>query len=1055
MSQQPHLEESPEGRARHDSQDQPNHLNAKATQSALAIPEIILLISRYLDQQALAVCLRVCRQWQNVLHYQLWEVVEKRTGKWHWSGSAPWGPTLPLSCGNARYLRKLVLNIDGNTYSSIGLNSMHYPNLSELTVTTTRVYTIDNFHQFIDECLSPFIEQHQAGLKKLVLRVDEIKSLSDAMTSCSHLESLTARHSYFEYQEPDNWMDWYAAQGCRLKSLAIAGMRFVSPPFSFVMTETMTALLAKASDSTLQNLDLATGYPNDKALFLVMKSPDLRRLCWPGSGTIARLAKALEDNPSRSFCQKLESLSIPGQEDMDPADFQRVMKSLPSLTELNLEGGSGPITPSLMTLRLRKLRIDAFKEDPSTMIQDILCSVPTLEVLTVECMSESTILEDPRPWICTGLRELTTGIIVYSGIEGHGLIMDRLATLEKLERLTVLPAPYIFKKPSSINGAQARNMQLTLEMGLDRLSTLKQLRALKVADPTTEWGGDEAKWALKNWDRLIDLDVLADSAAVVLLYHRFHIHSIMPRQQCLEGLQRGRPQHEPQRQERRLNVTPPHGPLSIPELLDLTGRYLDRYSLAMCLRVCRQWRKVLHCQLWEVIEKRTGGWNWPGSVSRGPTLPLSSENASHLRKLVLRIDTSSDSSLDLNSMHYPNLSELTVSTLSAYEVDRLRRFLHDCLSPFIVQHQTSLKKLVLFVDEMKPLTDALLTCSRLESLTAWFQPTGQKQYFLGEKHQSDRWMEWYEAQGRRLKSLSFMGTRVGSLSAKLEMGEAMAAHLAKASESTLQDLELAIEYPTDKGLFLVMKSPNLKRLYWPGSRTIARLAKAFENDPQGSFCQKLESLSIPNLEDLDPADFQRVMKSLPSLTDLYLPKVCPHLATLKLRKLRIDECKEDSTTMVQDILCSMPTLEVLTADCVSESAIQEDPRPWICRGLRELTTAIIVSSGINGHRSIMERLATLERLEKLSVLSTRCISKNPRGANDAKAVNMQLTLAEGLDRLSTLRQLRAFKVADTTTRWGADEAKWALKNWGRLIDLDVFGDCEVIVFLHHRLRKIS
>jgi len=211
------------------------------------------------------------------------------------------------------------------------------------------------------------------------------------------------------------------------------------------------------------------------------------------------------------------------------------------------------------------------------------------------------------------------------------------------------------------------------------------------------------------------------------------------------------------------------------------------------------------------------------------------------------------------------------------------------------------------------------------------------------------------------------------------------------------------------------------------------------------------------------------MESLPASKDLDLKRssapgtiarlIPDYLTTLRLRKLRIDECLWASPVVVQNILCSMPSLEVLIADCVLDIAIQEDPRPWVCTGLRELTTEFVFRCGSEGDTLILERLATMDRLESLTVQQGNWSRlRSWTEYSDWRYTDiesMPLSLERGLDQLRALRELRSLRVKDRVTRWGKDEAQWALENWVHLIRLDIAVDQEAGVLLQHRLVPIQ
>jgi len=286
----------------------------------------------------------------------------------------------------------------------------------------------------------------------------------------------------------------------------------------------METLWSRASVSSLQSVELQAAYPTRKALVLVMKSPELRRLCWLGCGTITQLAKVFEKSPQGLFCQKLESLSVQNHERLVLADFKQVMESLPALMDLKMAGFgiiSGDIRSYLTTLiRLRKLSIDGCRWATPDVVQNILCSMPYLEVFVADSLSNNAIEEDARPWVCTGLKKLTVSFTILSGpllskATVEAKMMDRLSQLQGLERLK-LPKGVVFTPPNGLGNDQLR---FQMESGLDRLKTLKRLQIFE-APVGQWWEEDEARWALENWTQLRELDVDMDTKAKELLGHR-------------------------------------------------------------------------------------------------------------------------------------------------------------------------------------------------------------------------------------------------------------------------------------------------------------------------------------------------------------------------------------------------------------------------------------------------------------------------------------------------------------------------------------------------------
>ncbi|GJJ74670.1 hypothetical protein EMPS_07028 [Entomortierella parvispora] len=533
--------------------------------------------------------------------------------------------------------------------------------------------------------------------------------------------------------------------------------------------------------------------------------------------------------------------------------------------------------------------------------------------------------------------------------------------------------------------------------------------------------------------------------------------SIMPKQQRLEEAQQDQPLHDSQQHQDLLHGISPSSPLAISEILDLIAQFLDRHSLVLCLRVCHQWYQVFSWRVWEVVTMRTGKGGGPYfQILYPPTLDLISINANHIRKLVLRVYPGDIRFLGAHSMHCPRLSELTIEMVGdPYYRDERDQLLEENLASVVVDHRATLKKLVVHVPPKKELMDAMAACSQLESLTTHCS-------YLEEEHY--HWKEWYAMLKSPMHSLTLIGWKLCYGDSTLHTWDSVISSLAmdlrqtKARGMSLQNLELRARSPStsyiNAQLVLVIKNPDLKRLTWSGGRTIARLAEAFEifeRRHYGLFCQQLESLTLQDHGRVDVIAFKRVIESLPALVDLdirgYLGSVTTSILTgLRLRTLRIDQCPWATSTVVQDLLCSMPSLQVFSASVISDAAIHEDPRPWVCTGLKELKVMFRLVSDAKDEALILHRVCQLEGLEKLSLREEVEASKTL----DRDCGHLQLRLENGLDRLKTLKRLRVFQAPESAS-WEESEALWVLENWKQLREIDIKMDIKAKQLLGHRL----
>ncbi|KAG0045380.1 hypothetical protein BGZ83_009414 [Gryganskiella cystojenkinii] len=251
-------------------------------------------------------------------------------------------------------------------------------------------------------------------------------------------------------------------------------------------------------------------------------------------------------------------------------------------------------------------------------------------------------------------------------------------------------------------------------------------------------------------------------------------------------------------------------------------------------------------------------------------------------------------------------------------------------------------------------------------------------------------------------------------------------------------------------LWLIENSPSLERLRWvitespmfdndsgvliePGlSPIMDHLASAI--GPK-QHCQRLEALHLPD-QRFDPTAFQTVIENLVRLTELDLCRSnfslqdwsalkevgARHLLTIRV--LKLEYCLELEGIAVQEMLCSMPNLEVFKAGYLSDIHMENDGRPWACHGLRELSLLIDFQStgtpSMGGQRMIQSRISKLKRLEV-------CTLRRPRGES------LRMTLGGGLESLAGLSRMRIFHVESSAeaawAQWGGAEVQWALDHW--------------------------
>jgi len=90
---------------------------------------------------------------------------------------------------------------------------------------------------------------------------------------------------------------------------------------------------------------------------------------------------------------------------------------------------------------------------------------------------------------------------------------------------------------------------------------------------------------------------------------------------------------------------------------------------------------------------------------------------------------------------------------------------------------------------------------------------------------------------------------------------------------------------------------------------------------------------------------------------------------------------------IQSMVCEIPQLRCFSANLLSDTAIINDNRPWVCQGLEEVALAFPLEKS-SSQPMILERLSELQKLRK-------CIVYN--GRSDYTGT-LQLTMEKGLDQ---------------------------------------------------------
>jgi len=176
----------------------------------------------------------------------------------------------------------------------------------------------------------------------------------------------------------------------------------------------------------------------------------------------------------------------------------KTIQSMPRVTTLTLHMSYtvynmdfAPLQPRFTNLRVLELFPD--QKVKSRMAQDILSSCPLLEKLVAPHIDADVVMGG-KPWVCLGLKVLALAFCFDPSTtvgKHQPLVFDQLSKLTRLEEWHIVG-------PSGFAGT----VDLRIESGLAKLSTLKRLRAITAQHIVERMGDAEVDWMLEHWKHL-------------------------------------------------------------------------------------------------------------------------------------------------------------------------------------------------------------------------------------------------------------------------------------------------------------------------------------------------------------------------------------------------------------------------------------------------------------------------------------------------------------------------------------------------------------------------
>ncbi|KAF9276758.1 hypothetical protein BGZ68_009770 [Mortierella alpina] len=452
----------------------------------LDLPEVRILIEQHLTKRDLVKCLQVCQSWYNLFIACIWE--DFRLDFRHFEGPQP------KSIAPYRHLIKSVafINIDDRDLQDSGFP---YPNLTSVSFlgqgygVYTASKTLLSLHpnvtrlHIVDVKVDPSAIVQLQHLKLLELNYTRwYNDLSSFWTVCTRLETLIVDRTIF-------------------MTLPRPGRGVTFPFLKFI------------------KLTRSSGLKHQADLDLISRSPALESLRWSVSGnTLARRfikfvqlgkwprLKELELQGSyvrifnedmmtllSSFKRNLEVLHV-AHSFLDVGAFELLRKSFSSLTELDLT--HCPFVTDLM-------------------VREVMGSCSSLTLLRAGKV-QARVMVEGKPWVCKSLT--TLGLYFIFTTEGVSeadeltrrdelqmRVFERLSELQDLETLVLGDTIGLWYQ-EWLDRPPQRGLELRLEKGLGRLSTLHRLKHLYIDKTYQLLEPKDYTWLLDHWPNLEVVD---------------------------------------------------------------------------------------------------------------------------------------------------------------------------------------------------------------------------------------------------------------------------------------------------------------------------------------------------------------------------------------------------------------------------------------------------------------------------------------------------------------------------------------------------------------------
>ncbi|KAG0044814.1 hypothetical protein BGZ83_009910, partial [Gryganskiella cystojenkinii] len=680
-------------------------------QNPFDIPELFTLIGESMDPKTLVTSLQVSKRWHKILLPLVWlettVCLLATTQK----------PSIKALKKHAYLIQKVDISEPIHSHSDAS-----FPTCSNL-----RTLVLD-WPPGHENRAWELLRRHRSTLQSVRLGCPTTSDIMETLYECPELKRLEL--SRLTLIKNDRWMGCFERLWSRLEVVSLVGSWYTPPWFQNQQhyrspsEKTLQELATRVQKKSVKLREITItsgeeGVVNPAMLrsqfFVFQQSPDLTLIRWtPTLATGEDAGGEEKGNPLKLIADeirrqggdrirwpRLETVEIPMAK-IDPEDFGVLIRMMPRIVDLGFYGSTfnsdcwrrlSEGTPQHLN-SIRVLNLGSCKKLSGSAVQEMLCSLPSLEKFKAWYIRDTDILNDNRAWVCRGtLRELTLAIRLETR-SSQEMILSRVSELIQLREL------YLWDLVRWENTPADQQLGLTLDKGLDQLRTLQRLQVL--AGPTgpsgnTNWETEEMEWSRapaepNHYTRAREVDWLS--------------RCTYPQQQAVNQAtsRYGTPRAV------EIVALRIQGEVAVetkvpPEILLLIVQHLkERGNFLACLRVSREWNRTLYPVVWREITLE-----WPLRQSRRyPSLETFQEHATLIRKLQIkgyRITNKSTSFLQC-----PNLKELVIdhedddpSTTSAHGL--IHRHQQTLISLFVAQP---------FVTQ--ELIDAMAGCPHLQTL---------------------------------------------------------------------------------------------------------------------------------------------------------------------------------------------------------------------------------------------------------------------------------------------------------------------------------------------------